>query len=160
MAEKPAVVVDSEKKKKKSESHTKRYGLIVSVPRVDTAIRSEYRKRRTSTNASIAMASILECCIRKFIKAAMEDTTEHKKKRITPECLQRVAWKNKELHQLAGDAIFVRGGVPLDDDMATILQRERKNKKAEAQPRSKRGASPSGESQDSAEPPKKKQKTK
>jgi len=117
-------------KKKIGKSRTKRAGLVMSVARVDRGLRC-YQDRRTSSCAGVYLAAIIEYCMRRFIKAAIEVTRAKKKTRVTTKALYRAKFSDELLTLLMKNRMIIHGGVPLGDDMSTVSKQKASKVKEE-----------------------------
>jgi hypothetical protein len=113
-------------RKHKDEGRTSRSGLTVSVARMDTAIRDEYRNRRTDNYACVALAAVIEEFVRMLVRASVKILIGSKKKRILGKTLHVAAKKDPMLAELTKGAIFGGG-----EDMFEEVSSEEEGEAAE-----------------------------
>lgn len=97
--------------KGKSQSRSKRAGLVFPVGRVHRLMRNGRYAERIGASAPVYMASVLEYLTAEVIELAGKAAIDNKKQRITPRHITLAIRNDAELDRLLGGVHISGGGV-------------------------------------------------
>lgn len=81
-------------------SRTKRAGLVFSVPLAEKYIRNFSAFRRVSSDASVALAAVLQYVVAEILDLALKITLDIEEKTISPKTLNQAVRHDQELNML------------------------------------------------------------
>eukprot|EP01083_Nonionella_stella_P024870 68505_1 len=108
-------------------SRSSRAGLVFPVGRVQRNLRSLDARSRISAAAPVYLAAVLEYITAEVLELAGKESTDAKKRRITPRFIQLAIRRDAELNQLMAGAVIPEGGV-LPSINPVLLEKSKKTK--------------------------------
>ena len=96
---------------KKSNSTSKKAGLIFPVGRIRSMLKKGRYTKRVGAAAPVYLTAVLEYLTAELLEISGKVAAQHKKKRITPRAVTLAVRHDEELSQLLGNVTFTQGGV-------------------------------------------------
>ena len=96
---------------KKTNSISKKVGLIFPVGRVRSMLKKGRYTKRVGAAAPVYLTAVLEYLTAELLEISGKVAAQHKKKRITPRAITLAVRHDDELSQLLGNVTFTQGGV-------------------------------------------------